>query len=193
MDHPPNTLSSSLLHAEVRKLNAWERILQHLLLGQGFQLLFAVGDSPRVMAAFRETLAMGVLERLGKPFTFEVINPYADETRAPLTVDDLVEEVLTRLVYLPSGAKPDCLAIDGSYFHRVEDTWAWIWLFWRMNERRNVIAKRVDHNLMLCFNVELFKVFAAQAPDFWSVQSAFVSLPGLADLQLGVEQQELEP
>ncbi len=173
-------------HASFEQVFERDRILETLLLGQGFQLLLVVCDAPQYAATFRTSLANGFLEKMGKPWHHEIINPYAKPGRdplGPLTQAALVDEVLERLVYPSASPLPNfCLVIDGCFFHS-SGAEAWTWLFRRMNERRNIIVANHKHSLMLFLSSSLFKLFAREAPDFWSIQTAFVNLPELKTLE----------
>ena len=165
------------------------RLAQSVALGEGFQLLIVINDSPRVMRQALPLLTQEASRLSGASYTVIVLEPAADGLE--VTTERLLDGVLTLLVHSARHGDDNIplRVIIGADASSNEDM-AWSVLFRRMNERRNTIINRTHGVLLLCVSQHLFELFAHEAPDFWSIRSAVITLPALIHMPCGYNSNE---
>lgn len=123
-----------------------------------------------------------------------LLDPYAtqgQDSTERLTETSLLDSILARLVHPPLALQSEqyLMAINGSAAAPADES-AWRILFQRMNERRNSIVQQVSSALLLCVTPRLHALFAHEAPDFWSIRRAVITLdiavlqPDLRELRI---------
>jgi tetratricopeptide (TPR) repeat protein len=155
------------------------QVCEILSLAEGFQFQLIVCETPRVGAALLLWLDTEVARRRDEPVSLMRLSPY------PLTLWDshteLTREQLAQLMFEPlvSPVEPSgnarLIFIDASAASS-QDHEAWIWLFQRFNERRNLFASHLRAPLSLCLPPSLEAEFGRAAPDLWSIRSAALTI-----------------
>ena len=160
----------------IRADPGFKRLVQAVALGEGFQLLIIISDSPPILLKILQFLKEDASSLNESPVTVVRIDPYP-ESIENVTEAHLIDNVLSVLVYpsLNDYSEKFILAIDGSGASSADET-AWGGLFRRMNERRNTIIRKIDGIILLCITPGLYQVFAREASDFWSIRNAIVTL-----------------
>ena len=183
--------NASLLRADAE----FRRLRQMVMLGEGFQLLIVISDAPRVIRTMLWCLEEDVPQLSGTPTTVLLLDPYTEtggSAATRLTAEQLIERILTPLVYPPEAPRSERLlvTINGSAATDA-DAPAWQLLFQRMNERRNSLVRRVAATLLLCVTPRLYTLFAHVASDFWSIRRAIITLD-TATLQPELREPRME-
>ncbi len=149
------------------------RLARGLALAEGFALHLIGCETPRTAQALILCLASQVSKLRGSPVKMARLSPTRnpDEPLEPLK---LGREVFDRLFLADDEPRIVCLDATDS---RTDDRAAWIWLFQRLNERRNhlyVIGVPLVLLLPLDLSIELTRF----APDLWSIRSMGIRLLG---------------
>jgi tetratricopeptide (TPR) repeat protein len=145
-----------------------DRFRTVLTLTSGFAFHMIVGMAPRVV---RDALAWVGVEVLW-------LRPTAAESDdSSLAPARFAHELLNRLdqaiALSQPGGRP--IVLDACARPEREAT-GWLWLFRRLNERRNGVMARCQVPLMLAVSPEMERLFAAEAPDFWSCRGSGMRL-----------------
>lgn len=143
-----------------------------LALADGFQFQMVVCETPRVGAALLLWLDSEIARRRGEAVTLMRLSPYPFvpwDATAGLPPEELARLILEPLVSLQSAEVGTCV-IDASPASS-RDHEAWVWLFKRINERRNLIASRFQRPLSIFLSPALEVELIHAAPDLWSVRS----------------------
>ncbi|XXY48696.1 hypothetical protein WME91_52700 [Sorangium sp. So ce269] len=146
------------------------RLVRALALSRRFHLYLARCASPRAADGLVAALS-DELPRLGRAESRLVrLEPYSGRTEdAPLTDGELADRVLLPLLDPPEELCGAIHLVDASRAPDA-DTEAWARLFALWNEKRNVLGpSRGEVVVMLPSG--LVSVFAAAAPDVWSIRS----------------------
>ncbi|MGK4005409.1 hypothetical protein WMF31_22465 [Sorangium sp. So ce1036] len=146
------------------------RLVRALALSRRFHLYLARCASPRAADGLVAALS-DELPRLGRDGGRLVrLSPYSGRPGdAPLTDGELADRVLLPLLDPPEELRGAIHLVDASRA-TYADTEAWARCFSLWNEKRNVIgASRGEVVVML--PAALAHVFAAAAPDVWSIRS----------------------
>lgn len=166
-----------------------DRIAQGIVLGDGFGLFLLRCDDPVIAysnywqiikrASFLAA-SMGDDDALVDTVC-DVYRDIRGISADEVSHETLADVVLPRLVaerpdQEPADAEPDSPArrlvvIDASWAPP-EHHQSWYHLFGRMNELRNKIADNNDAALLLVLTSPLYREFAGNAPDFWSIRTA---------------------
>lgn len=166
---PPELLREVAAEPELRQL------IQALALSNRFHFYIVTCRAPIVAHAVFQVLEAEASEKREQAVRLVRLDPYIAhfDPRKAIEPKTLLKQVLEPLVEPSKGdaVRGVIHVVDGSRA-RSRDTEAWGQLFQRMNERRNVIAKRLRGELLLCIQPELETVFARSAPDFWSIRSS---------------------
>lgn len=156
-----------------------ERVVQAIALGEGFQLLVieCEGFRPGVLHRLLDEVQRQAAGLRGVPPLILTYDPYLTE--------DWVEDVLAAIVVLPPGTEAGAsivAVIDGTeaQLGRVrgerDDGSRWFFLFQRLNERRNAIARNLAGTLVLALPPTLTRMFLEAAPDMASIRSGVFRL-----------------
>lgn len=153
------------------------RLRQALVLAEGFQFHLVRCKTPPTGAALKQWLEVELTRGRAEPMELVRVSPYpADLTahREPLTQERLVGTVLEPLL-TPHGISVGAtLVLVDATAAPPEDRDLWIWLFQRLNERRNLLIQRVKAPIVLELTPELEAEFINAAPDLWSVRGLAV-------------------
>ncbi len=156
------------------------RLREALLLADGFEVDVVTCETPRVADALVMWLAAELSEHRGR--AIEVARLPAKRMPheiAARTTDDLAESVLARLASVgadPTAREWTTLTIIDATSARSDEREVWRWLFNRLNERRNQIARIVPGPLLILTPVEFANDLPIEAPDLWSVRSVSVTV-----------------
>jgi tetratricopeptide (TPR) repeat protein len=166
--------------AAIRSDPGFKQLVQAVALGEGFQLLIVINDSPAVALKALEFLEKDGSLLTGKPAKIILLDPYSSppsDAQGNLTGERLNDSILLPLVHpqIIASSEKCILAINGSGASTVDES-AWRMLFRSMNERRNSIMSRVKGAILLCVTPGLYQAFAEEASDFWSIRSAVITL-----------------
>lgn len=118
----------------------------------------------RVEAARRERVSLSLYDPYG---AFPVALDRA------LPPEELAQWTLTHLL---DALQPGALQVLDLSCALKADQEPWTFVFHRMNERRNLLARALHGALILCLPSWLRTVFAHEAPDFWSIRSASANI-----------------
>ncbi|HEU4409392.1 MAG TPA: hypothetical protein VFS43_29300 [Polyangiaceae bacterium] len=144
------------------------------MLSERFHFYVAVCETPRAADALLDELASKLPAERGAEVRFVRLDPYAkhEEFGEPLSADEVVAAALEPLVYPPEANRRHGVVhvLDASRA-APEDEQAFRWLFGRMNERRNHIARALGGELVLLATPDVEQLFVEAAPDFWSIRS----------------------
>jgi tetratricopeptide (TPR) repeat protein len=159
-------------------------LCEALSLAEGFEFQLVVCETPRVGAALLLWLDTEVARRRGEPVSSMRLSPYPLapwEAHGALTREQLAQLILEPLVSPPPGtaAETRMVFIDASPASSQEHE-AWVWLFHRLNERRNLFANKLPGPLSICLPPELEVEFIRAAPDLWSIRSTALTIRGPA-------------
>jgi len=143
-----------------------ERLLRALRRTAGFRLFTVAVDDPHGAEELLSAVAASgavvhrvhfdhsmqlSLESHGALLTERLLAPLIDPARIPLNASIVALDL--------ANALP-------------RDEPVWLWLFERLNERRNVVTATVRRPLLLLASNTTLHWFAGSSPDFWSVVSA---------------------
>ncbi|WP_437300137.1 hypothetical protein [Sorangium sp. So ce426] len=163
------------------------RLLRALALSRRFHLYLARCASPRAADQLVEALS-DELPRLGRAEVRLVrLEPYSGRTEdTPLTDGELAARVLLPLLDPPDELRSAIHLVDASRV-RYADMEAWARLFSLWNEKRNVLGPS-HGEVVVVLPVALVSVFAAAAPDVWSIRSGeYVIEEGASATRGGLE------
>ncbi len=156
-------------------------LIRSLALAEGFHFYLLICNSPTAAESVLSPLRLWVAGERQRPVDLVRLDPSPRDIseKRPLTREDLVEDVLGRLFEIPSSVwKGDLIyAIDASRA-RPQDDDAWSFVFQRLNEQRNRLARHLSRPLVLVLPPRLEQLFAHAAPDFWSVRSLVTRIAG---------------
>ncbi|KYF88117.1 hypothetical protein BE20_23790 [Sorangium cellulosum] len=146
------------------------RLLRALALSRRFHLYLARCASPRAADQLVAALS-DELPRLGRAEVRLVrLEPHhGRDSDMPLTDGELAERVLLPLLDPPEELRGAIHAVDASRA-AYADTEAWARLFALWNEKRNVLGPSRGE-VVVMLPTALAPVFAAAAPDVWSIRS----------------------
>lgn len=162
----------------------WElrHLLEAIALGDGFQFHILVCDSPRVADSAIALIAKKGSRRMLRidPYRGDALSRHRSDSgwatdRPVPSLQQLARAVLSPFNELEIGRGPEVVVIDASQATSQEEP-AWREVFCILNIRRNVIAKRFAGSLVLCVPPALEVAFAHEAPDFWSIRGATVTV-----------------
>ncbi|HSP77286.1 MAG TPA: tetratricopeptide repeat protein, partial [Myxococcaceae bacterium] len=154
-------------------------LCESLSLADGFQFHLVGCETPWLSAALKQWLEVELPRRREEPVSVERLSPYELDPRQPrkeMTREEALNTILEPLAEerkTTTGAS--VVLIDASAASHLERE-TWVWLFQRLNERRNLFAQRVQAPVLLCLSAELEVAFIKFAPDLWSVRSLAVEL-----------------
>jgi hypothetical protein len=167
-----------------------ERLVQALSLSERFHVYLLICDTPRLTRLVLDVIAARVSEEREQPVHLVELDPYQEHRNAgaPIDATALIDRILGRLVAPELDEQSsDVLFVVNASRALTEDDQAWALLFQRMNERRNVIAKKMNGAILLCLPVRLEPLFAHAAPDFWSIRSTAIrvdrTLPAALEME----------
>jgi hypothetical protein len=163
-----------------------ERLSQAIALADGFQLLvlecheLGAWDLHRLFDAVQTRVA----ELRGVPPLVLVYDPHVTTRESGSLRDEAwVEGVLGAILRAPAANAEDAAVvavIDGTDFDETDqdsrELLSWEFLFHRMNEQRNAIARTLHGTLALALPPALVRVFLEEAPDVASIRSDVLSL-----------------
>ncbi len=161
-----------------------EPLCQALALAEGFQLLIlecADIDPIGLQRILDEVLSRVTELRGAKPRLYRY-DPYQTTTEEGALRDEAwVEGVLQPILELPPPADEAAsviAVIDGTRAASSDGTeWpSWLFLFHRMNERRNAIASVFAGTLAFALPPQLVRMFLEEAPDAASIRSGLFRL-----------------
>jgi Pentapeptide repeats (8 copies)/NACHT domain len=174
--YDPQTLSAwKLFFATNKEL---QRLVRALALAKKFRFHTLACEPPWVPEAAFQVLQEQVSALRKRPCRYTVFDPYKNSGAAPLDFSSLVAQVIEPLLRpTPEGAGEDeLLFLDASAATKEEEP-AWRDVFRKMNELRNHISQAVQRPFTLCLPPWLELLFQLEAPDFWSIRSATVTIP----------------
>lgn len=154
-----------------------ERLGQALALNEGFQivLLECHGLGSWDLHRLFDLIQARVAELRGVPPLVVVYDPHVTTSEEGSLRDEAwVEGVLGPILRLPA---PDAegasviAVIDGTGPASVGEVPSWTFLFHRMNERRNRIARTLVGTLVLALTPRLVRLFLSEASDSASIRS----------------------
>lgn len=162
-----------------------ERLSQAIALADGFQLLvlechdLSAWDLHRLFDAVQTRVA----ELRGVPPLVLVYDPHVTTRESGSLRDEAwVEGVLGAILRAPPADAEDAAVvavIDGTDFDETDqdsrELLSWEFLFHRMNEQRNAIARTLHGTLALALPPALVRVFLEEAPDAASIRSDVLS------------------
>lgn len=161
-----------------------ERLSQALALNEGFQLVILECHDLESWDLYRlfDVVQARVAELRGTPPLVLIYDPYltTDETGS-LRDEAWVEGTLGPLLELPArtSASASLVAVlDGTRFATTDgdELPSWIYLFHRLNEQRNAIARALEGTLALALPSALVSLFLDEAPDSASIRSGYFHL-----------------
>ncbi|WP_437947500.1 tetratricopeptide repeat protein [Sorangium sp. So ce296] len=146
------------------------RLIRALALSRRFHLYVARCASPRAAAGLIAQLFFE-LPRLGRDeMEFVLLEPYSGRAEdTPLTDGELSDRILLPLLDPPEELCGAIHIIDASHAANV-DTAAWARFFSLWNEKRNLM-RPPRGEVVVMLPAALAPVFAAAAPDVWSIRS----------------------
>lgn len=175
--------------SSIRSSPDFQRLVRVLILGSNFQFLLALGDSPRVVQEAVDELPAAVEAAGGDPIRVTVVRPRHD-----LVGDEAFSALADSLQHALTTAPP-----EGSEFRRVllldgsgvgsEEVPIWAELFRRLNEQRNTIARTFPESMIFWLTQTLLQTLSVEAPDLWSVRSAFLQFDTLPQPAVTSEHQ----
>jgi tetratricopeptide (TPR) repeat protein len=158
------------------------RLARAIALSQGFSLQLASCDSPLLAQALILCLATQVPALRGAGCKMVRLVPTRpDEVNEALDPQPLDPQALGREVFdrlFAADAEPRAIFLDATD-SRADDRPAWLWLFQRLNERRNHL-RVIGAALILLLPPDLEPELPVFAPDLWSVRSVatrFTTIP----------------
>lgn len=161
-----------------------ERLSQALALNEGFQLVILECHDLESWDLYRlfDVVQARVAELRGTPPLVLIYDPYltTDETGS-LRDEAWVEGTLGPLLELPAHKSENAslvAVLDGTRFATTEgdELPSWIYLFHRLNEQRNAIARTLEGSLALALPSALVSLFLDEAPDSASIRSGHFRL-----------------
>lgn len=161
-----------------------ERLSQALALNEGFQLVVLECHDLESWDLYRlfDVVQARVAELRGTPPLVLIYDPYltTDETGS-LRDAAWLEGTLGPLIKLPARKSENAslvAVIDGTRFATTdgEELSSWIYLFQRLNEQRNEIARTLEGTLVFALPSALVRVFLDEAPDSASIRSGHFQL-----------------
>lgn len=150
-----------------------QRVARALVLSEGFALHLAACQTPLLAQALILCLATQVRKLRGAPLKMTRLTP-TREGEAPLDPQGLGREVFDRLFIPDEEPRVICLDATDS---RSDDRDAWLWLFQRLNERRNHLYA-INSPMLLLLPLELSVELTRFAPDLWSIRGVGIRLQG---------------
>lgn len=179
-------LPDLLLQDLLRDDPALDDLLRALSLTSGFAVHLMICETAAVARSCFALLRRELPGLRGAPTRVEVIDPYEGEELLPgPSGERLIDKVLPRLCApAAAGDAGDRVVVLDASRALSAETSAWVVLFERLNERRNLIRDALVGPLILCLTPSLEQPFAAAAPDFWSIRSAVHRLVTPADLSM---------
>lgn len=161
-----------------------ERLGQALALNEGFQLVVLECHDLESWDLYRlfDVVQVRVAELRGVPPLVLIYDPYLTTNETGSLRDQAwVEGVLGPLLELPTpkvdGASLVAV-IDGTRFATTDgdELPSWTYLFHRLNERRNELARTLNGTLALALPSPLLGLFLDEAPDSASIRSGHFHL-----------------
>jgi hypothetical protein len=149
------------------------RLARGLAMSEGFAVHLVGCETPLVAQALILCLATQVSELRRTPTKMARLAP-TRTADAPLDPQGLGREVFDRLFFPDQAQRIICL--DGTD-SRADDRAAWIWLFQRLNERRNHLYA-IKAPLLLLLPFDLSVELTHFAPDLWSIRGMGIRLLG---------------
>lgn len=161
-----------------------ERLSQALALIDRFQIIVLECRDLESWDLYRlfDVVQARVAELRGVPPLVLIYDPYLTTSKTGSLRDEAwVEGVLGPLVELPTRESEDAslvAVIDGTRFATSDgdEVSSWIYLFHRLNELRNAIARTLDGTLALALPSALVRLFFNEAPDSASIRSGHIQL-----------------
>jgi tetratricopeptide (TPR) repeat protein len=147
------------------------RLARALALSDGFAFHIASCERPQAAQALILCLATQVSNLRGSTVKMARIAPIRAPD-VPLDPRVLSREIFDRL-FLPDS-EPRVICFDATD-SRSDDRDAWIWLFQRLNERRNHLYA-IDVPILLLLPLALSVDLTHFAPDLWSIRGAGLKL-----------------
>jgi tetratricopeptide (TPR) repeat protein len=169
----------------------WERLLTHLDLAEGFNLLFLINPSIQHAELTREACASW-LRQEGR--SLEIIPPLdarhvSDIANLLLIENQSVSEVLWVSLY------PDPFLVSGA--HVGEEYAAWNAAMGQglagLNQARNLLVRRQRRPVIFAGTDELLQRCPRVAPDLWSIRRGVIILPADTDTQSFTPNIRAEP
>lgn len=165
--------------SSIRSSRDFQRLVRVLILGSNFQFLLALGDSPQVVQEAVDELPGAVEAAGGDPIRVTVVRPRHDLVgyEGFNALADSLQHALTTAP--PEGSEfRRVLLLDGSGVGS-DELPIWAELFRRLNERRNTIARTFPESVIFWLTQTLLQTLFVEAPDLWSVRSAFLQFDTL--------------
>jgi tetratricopeptide (TPR) repeat protein len=159
---------------DLAQTDEYHRLLRGLVLSDRFRLHIAVCNIPLAGDRLLALLAADLPRERQAPVRFVTLDPYAaHDFGEALAEDELLTAVLRPLAEPPEENKLHGVVhvLDASRARPAEAS-AWRWLFGRMNEVRNRIARALGGELILLASPKMELLFVEAAPDFWSIRSS---------------------
>lgn len=158
---------------EVARAEETQRLARALALSLGFSFHIAICETPLIAQSLILCLAREVPALSGSSTRMSRLVP-TRATEAPLSPKELTQEIFESLLGATPGAQPQISFLDATD-SRSDDNDAWLWLFQRLNERRNHLYA-IGHPLVFLLPPALAVELMKFAPDLWSIRSANVRL-----------------
>jgi tetratricopeptide (TPR) repeat protein len=148
-----------------------DRLARALALSEGFALHLAACETPLLAQALLLCIANRVPALRGSSVKVVRLTP-TRTADAPLEPRSLGREVFDRLFLPDTEARIICLDVTDS---RSDDRDAWLWLFQRLNERRNHLYA-IKAPLLFLLPFDLWVELTRFAPDLWSIRGMGIRL-----------------
>ncbi len=141
-------------------------------------------DMPIQADAALAVLGKAVSALRGEAVRFRRFPLVDDSPVSGLDYDRLAADVLNALFDRQSAEGEEVFVIDASRAGKQEED-AWMALFQRLNEMRNVLMERLPGPLLLVAPPLLEIEFCYRAPDFWSIRSTYAKVASAPGLEFG--------
>lgn len=155
-----------------------QRLVLALTLAEGFDFHIVTCETPRDADAVIEVIRLDVHRSESVPVSIVKLPP-ENESIAITNRSDLVISILEPLTSPTIKVANNRVMILDATRARYEDTDHWIWLFQRLNEKRNSIAEALKCPFILIAPENLKIQFTRHAPDFWSIRSVNITVDAL--------------
>lgn len=100
-------------------------------------------------------------------------------------------DLLEQLVRGTTATLPPIVILDATWATSAGEVEDWRWLFRRLNELRNDLARAIREALVLCALPRLFAALPEEAPDLWSIRTSSLRLRPALHEALGFPREAL--
>lgn len=168
----------------VARAEETRRLARALALSRGFSFHLATCETPLIAKALILCLAREVPTLSGEPTRMATLAPVRGAEVA-LSARELTHAIFEGLLGSAPSPEPQITFLDATD-SRSDDLDAWLWLFQRLNERRNHLYAS-GHALVFLLPPALTAELIRFAPDLWSIRSASIRLAAPAILAVPQE------